>query len=69
MLGTIQAAETLKYITGAGELLTNSLLTFDAKTMIFRKIRLNRQANCPVCGTDPQITELVDTEKTVCGLS
>ena len=69
MLGTIQAAETLKYITGAGELLTNSLLTFDAKTMIFRKIRLNRQANCPVCGTDPQITELVDIEKAVCGLS
>ena len=68
MLGTIQAAETLKYITGAGELLTNSLLTFDAKTMIFRKIRLNRQANCPVCGPDPHITELVDAEQAVCGL-
>jgi adenylyltransferase/sulfurtransferase len=36
MLGTIQAAETLKYITGVGELLTNSLLTFNAKTMNFR---------------------------------
>ena len=33
MLGTIQAAETLKYFTGIGELLTNRLLTFDAKTM------------------------------------
>jgi molybdopterin/thiamine biosynthesis adenylyltransferase len=68
MLGTIQAAETLKYITGAGELLTNSLLTFDARTMMFRKIRLNKQENCPICGTDPQITELADAEQTVCGL-
>jgi len=68
MLGTIQAAEALKFITGAGELLTNSLLTFDARTMAFRKIRLNRQASCPVCGTAPQITELTDAEQAVCGL-
>ena len=38
MLGTIQAAETLKYFTGIGELLTNRLLTFDAKTMQFRTV-------------------------------
>ena len=69
MLGTIQAAETLKYITGAGELLTNSLLTFDARTMTFRKIKLNKQAGCPLCGTEPQITELADAEQTICGLS
>jgi len=68
MLGTIQAAEALKYITGAGELLTNALLTFDARTMAFRKIRLNKQENCPVCGTNPRITELVDAEQSVCGL-
>ena len=68
MLGTIQAAETLKYITGAGDLLTNSLLTFDAKTMTFRKIRLNRQESCPICGPEPQITELVDAEQAFCGL-
>lgn len=68
MLGTIQAAETLKYITGAGELLTNSLLSFDAKTMTFRKIRLKKQESCPICGTHPQITELTDAEQTICGI-
>jgi molybdopterin-synthase adenylyltransferase len=68
MLGTIQAAEALKYITGVGELLTNSLLTFDARTMTFRKIRLNKQDSCPLCGTAPLITELTDAEQAVCGL-
>jgi molybdopterin/thiamine biosynthesis adenylyltransferase len=68
MLGTIQAAETLKFITGAGELLTNVLLTFDAKTMSFRKIKLNKQDSCPICGTEPTITELVDAEQSVCEL-
>jgi len=68
MLGTIQAAEALKYITGAGELLTNRLLAFDAKTMTFRKIKLKKQESCPLCGTDPQITELYDSEPAECGL-
>ena len=47
MLGTIQAAETLKYFTGIGELLTNRLLTFDAKTMQFRTVPV-RQARIPL---------------------
>ena len=68
MLGTIQAAEALKYITGAGGLLTNTLLTFDARTMTFRKIKLNKQESCPLCGPRPEITELVDAEQSVCGL-
>ena len=50
MLGTIQATEALKFITGTGSLLTDTLLTFDAKTMNFRKINLKRQADCPACG-------------------
>jgi len=68
MLGTIQAAEALKYITGVGDLLTNGLLTFDARTMTFRKIKLERQKNCPLCGDKPSITQLVDTEQSVCEL-
>jgi adenylyltransferase/sulfurtransferase len=68
MLGTIQAAEALKYITGVGELLTNGLLTFDARTMTFRKIDLKRQESCPLCGNEPTITELVDAEQSVCEL-
>ncbi|PCI28720.1 MAG: adenylyltransferase [SAR324 cluster bacterium] len=68
MLGTMQAAETLKYLTGAGKLLTNRLLTFDASDMEFRNIKLKHQDNCPVCGSDPVITELVDGELPICDL-
>jgi len=68
MLGTIQAAEALKFITATGELLTNCLLSFDAKTMNFRKVPLNKQPDCPICGENPTITELVDMEQTVCEL-
>lgn len=68
MLGTIQAAETLKYLTGVGELLTNKLLTFNAKTMDFRKINTRRQASCAICGDHPTITELIDYEQAVCDL-
>ena len=68
MLGTIQATEALKYITDVGELLTNGLLTFDARTMTFRKIHLERQKSCPLCGAEPTITRLVDTQQSVCEL-
>ena len=66
MLGTIQAAEVLKYLTGVGDLLTNRLLTFNAKTMEFRTVHTKRNDNCPVCGNHPTVTELVDYEQAVC---
>jgi adenylyltransferase/sulfurtransferase len=66
MLGTIQAAEALKYVLGIGELLTDALLTFDAKTMDFHKIRLRKQKNCQICGDNPTITELLDEEQALC---
>jgi molybdopterin-synthase adenylyltransferase len=53
MLGTIQAAEALKYVTGTGELLTDSLLTFNALTMDFRKVSLQRRPDCAACGQPP----------------
>ncbi|MDR3128988.1 MAG: HesA/MoeB/ThiF family protein [Tannerellaceae bacterium] len=68
MLGTIQAAEALKFLTGTGELLTNRLLTFNAKTMNFRTVKLKHNANCPVCGEHPAIAELVEAEQAVCEL-
>ncbi len=68
MLGTIQATEALKFFTGSGELLTNTLLTFNAKNMDFRKIKLKRQENCPICGKNPTVTELIDGEQPVCDL-
>ena len=68
MLGTIQAAEALKYILGVGELLTNRLLTFDAKTMNFRTIKVKRRPNCEICGEHPTIDHLIDYEQTACDL-
>ena len=62
MLGTIQAAEALKHVTGAGRLLTDALLTFDALEMNFRKVKVKRNPECPICGDNPTITELVDEE-------
>lgn len=49
MLGTIQAAEAIKYITGVGKLLTDRLLTFDAREMTFNTLRIGPQAHCPAC--------------------
>jgi molybdopterin/thiamine biosynthesis adenylyltransferase len=68
ILGAIQAAEVLKFLTGAGELLTDRLLAFDAKTMNFRTVRLKRNPHCPVCGEQPVIRELTDTEQVACEL-
>lgn len=68
MLGTIQAAETLKYFTGVGELLINSLLMFDAKTMDFRKIKVQPRKNCELCGEHPTIDHLIDYEQAACDL-
>jgi molybdopterin/thiamine biosynthesis adenylyltransferase len=68
MLGTIQAAETLKFVTGVGELLTNALLIFDAKDMSFSKVRMQPNPKCAVCGEHPTIHELVDEEQPVCEL-
>lgn len=66
MLGTIQAAEVLKYLTGVGDLLTNRLLTFNAKTMEFRTIEVKHNHRCAVCGDNPTITGLIDYEQATC---
>ncbi|GAE90111.1 HesA/MoeB/ThiF family protein [Acetivibrio straminisolvens] len=68
IIGTIQATEAIKYILGIGELLTGYLLTYDALTMEFRKIRLPKNKRCQVCGENPTIKELIDYEQAVCDL-
>lgn len=52
VIGSLQAMEAIKYILNIGELLTETMLTFDGLTMNFRKIRLpERDDLCPACGT------------------
>ena len=58
ILGTLQATECIKYLTGIGKLLTNTLLTFDALTMEWNRIDFPKLGTCALCGECPTITEL-----------
>ncbi len=68
VIGSLQATEAIKYLLGLGELLTDTLLTYNALTMEFRKINLKRNPKCPICGEKPTITKLIDEEQAVCDL-
>ncbi|MDD5030301.1 MAG: molybdopterin-synthase adenylyltransferase MoeB [Rhodoferax sp.] len=50
IVGSIQAAEALKLISGAGEPLIGRLLMIDGRAMAFTEVRLQRNPTCPVCG-------------------
>ncbi|MEK7397618.1 MAG: molybdopterin-synthase adenylyltransferase MoeB [Candidatus Poribacteria bacterium] len=67
VIGLIQATETLKLILEIGEPLVGELIVFDALEMSFRKIKIPRDKDCPICGENPTITELIDYEW-FCGL-
>lgn len=56
MLGTIQATEAIKYLTGAGELLTDRLLVCDALTMQFRDVPVRRSRSCAACGSNSALS-------------
>ena len=62
VIGALQATEAIKYLLGIGDLLTDTLLTYQALTMRFRKVPVGRQSDCGLCGPHPQITELHDVE-------
>jgi molybdopterin/thiamine biosynthesis adenylyltransferase/rhodanese-related sulfurtransferase len=67
IVGTIQAAETLKLIIGVGEALIGRLLLFDALSMTFRALKLRKNPQCPVCGEHPVVTKLIDYAE-FCGI-
>jgi len=67
IVGTIQAAETLKLIIGKGEPLIGRLLLFDALGMRFRELKLRKNPECPVCGEHPTLTKLIDYAE-FCGI-
>ena len=68
VIGTIQATETIKLILGAPETLVGRLLLYDAWRMRFRELKLRRDAECPVCGDNPTVRELIDYEQ-FCGVA
>ena len=67
IVGSIQAAETLKLLLEVGEPLLGRLLLFDALRLRFRELKLRKDPECPVCGEHPSIRELIDYER-FCGV-
>lgn len=49
-MGALQASEVLKELMGIGDSLSGSLLLYDALGTVFRKVRLKRSPDCPLCG-------------------
>lgn len=68
LIGTMQALEAIKLITGIGQPLLGKLLHVDTLSMRFRTLTLRRDPQCPVCGDQPSITEPIDYEG-FCGIS
>jgi len=67
IIGLIQATEVVKLILGKGETLVGRLMIFDALATKFREMKLRKDKDCPVCGENPTITELIDYEQ-FCGI-
>jgi len=67
IVGSIQAMETIKLILGKGEPLIGRLLLFDALQMRFRELKLRKNPDCPVCGSHPTVTKLIDYQE-FCGI-
>ena len=68
LVGVIQATETIKLILGIGEPLVGRLLLVDALAMSFRTLKLRKNPECPVCGPNPTVTELIDYNQ-FCGIA
>ncbi len=68
IIGSLQALEAVKLITGAGDPLIGRLVLFDGLTMRWRELQLRKNPECPVCGESPTVTELIDYEA-FCGVA
>ncbi|MFB3923989.1 MAG: molybdopterin-synthase adenylyltransferase MoeB [Terriglobia bacterium] len=67
IIGSIQALQTIKLILGKGQTLVGRLLLFDALNLKFRELKLRKNPNCPICGPEATIKELIDYEE-FCGI-
>ena len=67
LVGTIQATETVKLIMDIGNSLSGRLLLIDALDMEFTTVKVRRNPECPLCGDNPTVTELIDYEA-FCGV-
>lgn len=63
LIGLIQATETIKILLGKGQTLAGRLMLYDAMAMSFRTVNIRQNSDCPVCGANPTIHELIDYEQ------
>ncbi len=61
-IGSIQVNEAIKVITGIGEPLAGRLMIYDALEMSYRSVTVRKDPECPICGKNPTITQLIDYE-------
>lgn len=61
-IGSIQVTEAIKVLTGTGEPLVGRLMIYDALEMTYRQVKVRKDPDCAVCGTNPTVTELIDYE-------
>jgi adenylyltransferase/sulfurtransferase len=66
-IGAIQTTEAIKLLTGIGDPLVGSLMVYDALEMSYRKIKVRKDPECPLCGKNPTITGLIDYDA-FCGV-
>ncbi|MEM7385952.1 MAG: TOMM precursor leader peptide-binding protein, partial [Verrucomicrobiota bacterium] len=67
IVGSLQATEAIKWILGIGQPLTGRLIHLDTLTMKIRSFELRKDPQCPLCGEEPTVTELIDYDA-FCGL-
>lgn len=67
-IGSIQTTEAIKVITGVGDPMIGSLIIYDALEMSFRKIRVRKDPNCPLCSDNPTQTDLLPDYEAFCGV-
>ena len=67
VIGVMQAIEALKLIIGIGDPLIGRLVSFDALKMRFREFKIRKDTNCPICGANPTIHDLIDYDQ-FCGI-
>jgi molybdopterin/thiamine biosynthesis adenylyltransferase/rhodanese-related sulfurtransferase len=67
-IGSIQVTEAIKLLTGIGEPLVGSLMVYDALEMSYRKVKIRKDPNCPICSKTPTQTELLPDYEAFCGV-
>ncbi|HEX9695626.1 MAG TPA: molybdopterin-synthase adenylyltransferase MoeB [Actinomycetota bacterium] len=67
-VGSLQTTEAVKMITGAGEPMIGRMLIYDALELTFRELKVRKDPECPVCGKNPTVTELIDYDA-FCGVT